>query len=138
MPVRERETTTSIAAMADFVIREWRLDPHDGDQAPLHVHHAGEEAFVCLSGDLEVLIEGTRERVPPGNFVLVPRSSEHTFATPNGAHVLAVMSPEIAELIDGLHDALSETERVALWERCQSSLVVSSPERDIGRSRPER
>jgi quercetin dioxygenase-like cupin family protein len=113
--------------MADFVIRESRLDPQEGDQAPLHIHHAGEEAFVCLSGDLEVLIDGTRERVTPGNFVLVPRDSEHTFATPNGAHVLAVMSPEIAELIDGLHAALSETEPVALWERCRSSLVLASP-----------
>jgi hypothetical protein len=32
----------------DFVIRDWRLDPYDGDQAPTHIHHAGEEAFVCL------------------------------------------------------------------------------------------
>ena len=32
----------------DFVIRDWRLDLYDGDQAPTHIHHAGEEAFVCL------------------------------------------------------------------------------------------
>ena len=50
----------------DFVIRDWRLDPYDGDQAPTHIHHAGEEAFVCLEGDLSVTIEGTRTREPPG------------------------------------------------------------------------
>jgi hypothetical protein len=34
-----------------------------------------------------------------------------------------VMSPEIAELIDGLHTLMSDAERVALWERCRSSLL---------------
>jgi hypothetical protein len=34
------------------------------------------------------------------------------------------MSPEIAELIDGLHADLDEDERSALWERCRSSLVA--------------
>ena len=33
------------------------------------------------------------------------------------------MSPEIAELIDGLHSPLSDEERTALWERCRSSVV---------------
>jgi len=109
--------------MADFVIREWRLEPNDGDQAPPHIHHAGEEAFVCITGDLEVLIGGARRRVPPGNFVIVPRETAHTFASHSGAHVLAVMSPEIADLIDGLHAPLSDAERAALWERCRSSVL---------------
>ena len=61
----------------DFVIRDWRLDLYDGDQAPTHIHHAGEEAFVCLEGDLSVTIEGTRTRVPPGGFVVVPEG-RHT------------------------------------------------------------
>jgi hypothetical protein len=37
--------------------------------------------------------------------------------------VLVVMSPEIAELVDGLHAPLSDRERAALWERCRSSLL---------------
>jgi quercetin dioxygenase-like cupin family protein len=107
----------------DFVIREWLLEPYDGDQAPTHIHHEGEEAFICLDGDLEVMVDGSRATVPPGGYALVPRGKEHTFATPGGGHVLAVMSPEIAELIDGLHADLDEDERAALWERCRSSLV---------------
>jgi len=107
----------------DFVIRDWRLDPYDGDQAPTHIHHAGEEAFVCLDGDLSVTIDGTRTRVEPGSYVLVPRGTPHTFATSGGAHLLAVMSPEIAELVDGLHADLDEQQRSRLWERCHSSLV---------------
>ena len=109
--------------MADFVIRHWRLDPSDGDQAPLHIHHAGEEAFVCLDGELEVVVDGVRERVAPAGYIVVPRGSPHTFATRSGARVLAVMSPEIAELIDGLHEDLPDGARSALWSRCRSSLV---------------
>jgi len=109
--------------MADFLIRNWHLDPYDGDQAPLHIHHAGEEAFICLDGQLEVFVDGSRERVAPGEFFVVPRGSLHTFASRSGAHVLAVMSPEIAELIDGLHAELSADELSALWSRYRSSLA---------------
>jgi quercetin dioxygenase-like cupin family protein len=112
------------AAMpSDFVIRNWQLDPHDGDQAPPHVHHRGEEAFICLDGDLYVTMRGIRTRVPPNGFVIIPRGTPHTFGSPGGGHVLAVMSPEIADLIDGLHADLNEEEGAALWEQYHSSLV---------------
>jgi uncharacterized cupin superfamily protein len=107
----------------DFVIRDWRLDPYDGDQAPPHVHHGGEEAFICLEGDLLVTINGRRTPVPPGEFLVVPRGSAHTFASPRGAHVLAVMSREIAELVDGLHADVDGGERAALWQRSHSAIV---------------
>ena len=107
----------------DFVIRDWRLDPFGGDQAPAHIHHAGEEAFICLEGDLSVTIDGARTPVPPGGHLVVARGTPHTFASSGGAHVLAVMSPEIADLIDALHADLNDDERAALWERRHSSLV---------------
>ena len=107
----------------DFVIQDWRLEPYEGDQAPVHVHHAGEEAFICLGGDLSVLIDGAPSPVPPGGFVVVPRGTPHTFASRGGAHVLAVMSPEIADLVDGLHADLDDQQRAQLWERCHSSLA---------------
>jgi len=110
---------------SDFVFQDWHLDPYDSDQAPLHIHHAGEEAFVCLEGDLSVTIDGTRTQVPPHGFVVIPRGTPHTFASRGGAHVLAVMSPEIADLVDGLHADIDENERAALWERCHSALVES-------------
>ena len=109
--------------VSDFVIRDWRLDASEGDQAPLHVHHGGEEAFICLDGQLEVEVDGLRNEVDPGSFIVVPRGAVHTFATRGGAHVLAVMSPEIAELIDKLHEPMSATASQALWDRYQSSLA---------------
>ena len=109
--------------VTDFVIQDWRLEPYDGDQAPTHVHHAGEEAFICLEGDLSVTIDGAPGPVPPGSYVVVPRGTPHTFASRGGAHVLAVMSPEIADLIDGLHADLDEQQRSRLWERHHSSVV---------------
>jgi mannose-6-phosphate isomerase-like protein (cupin superfamily) len=117
------EARRSASAMTGFEIREWHLEPYDGDQAPPHVHHTGQEAFVCISGDLEVMVGGTREPVLPGTFLVVPPGTAHTFAARGGAHVIAVMSPEIAELIDGLHARLSDEERQALWQRCRSSLA---------------
>ena len=112
--------------MPDFVLRDWRLDAGEGDQAPLHVHHGGEEAFICLDGHLEVEVDGLRHDVEPGTFIVVPRGAVHTFATRGGAHVLAVMSPEIAELIDRLHEPMSTGDAQALWGRYHSSLAKPS------------
>jgi mannose-6-phosphate isomerase-like protein (cupin superfamily) len=109
--------------VSEFVIRDWWLDPYDGDQAPLHVHHAGDEAFVCIDGDLQVVVGATRSSVEPGTFVFIPRGTVHTFAAPTGAHVLAVISPQVAELIDRLHDAATDADRRSLWERFDSTLV---------------
>jgi quercetin dioxygenase-like cupin family protein len=109
--------------MSDFVVRDWRLDANEGDQAPLHVHHGGEEAFICLEGRLEVEVDGVRHGVDPGAFIVVPRGAVHTFAARGGAHLIAVMSPEIAELIDKLHEPMSAADSNALWDRYHSSLA---------------
>jgi mannose-6-phosphate isomerase-like protein (cupin superfamily) len=109
----------------DFVIQDWHLDAYDGDQAPVHVHHAGQEAFICIDGDLEVVVDGVRTTVAPGGFVLVPPGAQHTFASRRGGHVIAVMSAEIAELIEALHAELTDEERAAQWDRHRSSLAGS-------------
>ncbi len=109
--------------MAGFVIRRWDLEPRDEDQAPVHIHNAGEEAFICISGDLEVLVGDARRRVEPGEHLVVRRGTPHTFASHEGARVLAVMTPEIADLIDGLHAPMNDFERAALWARCKSTLA---------------
>jgi hypothetical protein len=104
-------------------LRDWRLDAGEGDQALLRVHHGGEEAFICLDDHLEGEIDGLRHDVEPGTFIVVPRGAVHTFATRRGAHVRAVMSPEIAELIDRLHEPMRTGDAQALWGRYHSSLA---------------
>lgn len=108
--------------MADFVIRDWHLDPYPGDQAPLHVHHAGDEAFVVLDGRLDVQDGAERHRLGPGQLHVVRAGSVHTFATVGdlAAHVLCVMTPEIDELITKLHEAGGDP---GVWAEHRSALA---------------
>ncbi|GAB3591759.1 hypothetical protein GCM10027446_10740 [Angustibacter peucedani] len=109
--------------MTDFVVREWELAPYDGDQAPRHVHHHGDEAFVVLEGRLDVEDDGTRHRLEAGDHHVVPAGSAHTFATVDdvGARVLCIMTPEIDELISALHEP--GVDQAEVWQRYRSSLV---------------
>jgi uncharacterized cupin superfamily protein len=110
--------------VADFVIREWRLQPYEGDQAPLHVHHRGDEAFIVLEGRIDVQDGTERHRLERGQLHVVPAGSAHTFATVDdaGARVLCVMTPEIDRLVQRLHDPDVE-DASAVWGAHHSSLV---------------
>lgn len=115
------------AEMPDFVIREWTLQPYPGDQAPLHVHHRGDEAFYVLDGRLDVQDGDSRHRLAAGDLHVVSAGSAHTFATVDDApaRVLVVMTPEIDRLIQRLHagDIEDIEEMAALWSEHHSSLV---------------
>jgi mannose-6-phosphate isomerase-like protein (cupin superfamily) len=109
--------------VADFVIREWRLAAYAGDQAPLHVHHRGDEAFCVLEGELEVRDGDERHRLTAGQFHVVRAGSVHTFATVGQAdvRVLCVMTPEIDRLIQALH--AQGTDMASVWRDHHSSLA---------------
>jgi len=51
-----------------------------GTATPLHYHGEADEAFVVLSGALDVVIGGVWTRATPGSTVRVPRSAYHGFA----------------------------------------------------------
>lgn len=104
--------------MADFVLREWNLAPNPGDQAPPHVHHQSDEAFIVLGGQLEVLMGDERRVLNAGESALIPAGTVHTFATHGSAasRVIAVMTPEIDELIQALHSG-SDEPRADIWAR---------------------
>lgn len=108
--------------MDDFVVEDYRLDPHAGDQAPPHIHHGSDEAFVVIDGEVEFLIGAQRRRVGPGTLVEIPKGTVHTFGTVDdvGARVLIVMTHEIASLIAELHQpgATEDT-----WTRHRSEVV---------------
>jgi mannose-6-phosphate isomerase-like protein (cupin superfamily) len=111
--------------MADFVIRRWSLRPYPGDQAPTHVHLAGDEAFCVLRGRLEVLVGDSRRLLEEGEFVTVPAGTVHTFATVGDAvaEILCVMTPEIDELVAELHRVSTDEERAAAWASHHSHLA---------------
>ena len=110
--------------MPDFVIREWTLSPYDGDQAPRHVHHGGDEAFYVLAGEIDVLDGEQRHRLVAGQLHVVPAGHVHTFATVDeiGARVLVVMTPEIDALVTALHSG-DATDPPAVWAAHHSSLA---------------
>ena len=110
--------------MADFILREWSLEPFPGDQAPLHIHHRGDEAFYVVDGLLEVQDGDRRLQLQAGQFHVVSAGSPHTFATveQNPARVLVVMTPEIDRLIERLHSDRSN-DTAAVWTEHHSSVV---------------
>jgi quercetin dioxygenase-like cupin family protein len=50
-----------------------------GDMPPLHVHHAQDEGFLLLEGELSLFLPGREIALKPGEFVLAPRGIPHTY-----------------------------------------------------------
>ena len=74
-------------------------DPGGGEPpayiAPLHIHHAEDEAWYVLEGTLGFRLGDGQIEAPAGAAVLVPRGVAHTFwnAAPEPARYLLVMGP---------------------------------------------
>lgn len=103
-------------------MQRWDLEPAPWPQAPLHVHHRGDEGFVVLNGQLDVTLDREVRRLGEGEFVIVPAGTAHTFATVDDLPVslLVTMTPQIDELVRELHRA-SDEERPSVWARYDSS-----------------
>jgi len=50
-----------------------------GDMSPLHVHHAHDEGFYVLSGELTLHVPGRAVTLGPGEFFLAPRGIPHAY-----------------------------------------------------------
>ena len=125
MPTARGTVGRTLLPCLTFVIRRWELAPCPGDQAPRHVHHSSDEAFCVLEGLLDVQLGDERRRLDRGDFLVVPAGTVHTFATVDDtpAVVLAVMTPEIDQLVAALHLASTEQEREQVWARYNSALA---------------
>jgi mannose-6-phosphate isomerase-like protein (cupin superfamily) len=91
----------------DFVIVEWS-DSGGGDWewiAPLHVHHADDEAWYVLDGVLRFRIGDDELEAPAGTAVLARRGTPHAYGNARRApaRYLLVMSPRIKALVEELH-----------------------------------
>jgi mannose-6-phosphate isomerase-like protein (cupin superfamily) len=94
---------------SDFVIVEWTDSGESQWEwiAPLHVHHADDEAWYVLEGLLRFRIgEDTRE-AGPGGAVLAPKGIPHAYGNARRgqpARYLLVMTPKIQALVQALHE----------------------------------
>ena len=123
------------SADTSFVVAEWS-DPGGPPGppryiAPLHVHHADDEAWYVLEGKLCVLVGEDIVEVDAGAGVLVPRGTKHTYWNPGESPTkyLLFMTPKILKMIQELHtlpDRKPET-LAALFDRYDSTLLDLPP-----------
>ena len=114
--------------MKMFELREWTIPPDGMDQAPVHTHLTSDEVFYVLEGEMEFLLGIERKTFKAGETVYVAQGTAHTFANTSqlNARVLVIMTPEIAQLIEDLHQpGLSLLERNAVWERYNSIVQLN-------------
>jgi quercetin dioxygenase-like cupin family protein len=62
-------------------VAEFEIPPH-APTPPPHIHHAHEEVFYVLDGELEFLVGKRTMRASTGTFVMVPIGALHTFSNP--------------------------------------------------------
>ena len=89
---------------SDFVVVEW-TDAGTSEWewiAPLHVHHADDEAWYVLDGRLGFQVgDGTRE-VGPGESILVQRGTPHSLLL-GLACISAPCTPALALTVQSMH-----------------------------------
>jgi mannose-6-phosphate isomerase-like protein (cupin superfamily) len=106
MPLTGRELG---GAGSDFVIVEW-ADSGDSEWewiAPLHVHHADDEAWYVLEGALRFRIGDEICEAPAGTAMLAPKGIPHAYGNARRgqpARYLLVMTPRIRALVAALHE----------------------------------
>lgn len=105
-------------------MRRWDLQPYPFPQAPLHVHDRGDEAFVVLTGLLDVTMGSEVRRLAAGEFAFIEAGTQHTFATVGHTPttVLVAMTPDVDALVRELHQ-VPEEERLLVWARHDSRMV---------------
>jgi mannose-6-phosphate isomerase-like protein (cupin superfamily) len=107
-----------------LVICDWPAEGIQREVAPLHVHHADDEAWHVVSGALRFRF-GNRELVAQaGSTVLVPAGVPHTFgnAGPEPSRFIIILSTRLDELINQLH-ASDPAEHPDIYRRHQSELL---------------
>ena len=75
-------------------VAEFTVPPHTPTPPP-HIHHAHEEVFYILEGELEFLVGAETVWASAGTFVMVPIGARHTFSnqTDRPARFLNTFTP---------------------------------------------
>ena len=107
------------ASGQSFSIHEWRAS----GPARLHVHHADDEAWHVLEGELAFRYADRVETAVPGTTVFVPAGTPHTFSASPNARYLIILTPRLSALIASLQaDRAPESQR-DIYRRFDSELL---------------
>src|SRR5580693_10486052 len=109
---------------ASLVIEDWSAQGEAHEVAPLHVHHADDEAWHVLSGALRFRFADEEIVVGAGSTVLVPAGVAHTFgnAGPEPSRYIIILPARLDELIRALH-AADRAEHPSIYLRYESELL---------------
>jgi mannose-6-phosphate isomerase-like protein (cupin superfamily) len=109
---------------ANLVIQNWSATGVAQEVAPLHVHHADDEAWHVVSGALRFRFGDEEMIATAGSTVLVPAGVAHTFgnAGPEPSRYIIVLPARLDELISELH-AASRADHPEIYRRYQSELL---------------
>ncbi len=93
-PVRLAVLEDGTSTRGTMAIAEFAVPPHSPSPFP-HVHHAHEEGFYVLEGELEFKVGDETINAGTGSFVMVPIGVPHTFSNPSDspARFLATFTP---------------------------------------------
>jgi uncharacterized RmlC-like cupin family protein len=109
---------------ATLAIGDWTTDGVANEVAPLHVHHADDEAWHVVSGALRFRFEDTELIARPGTTVLVPAGLPHTFgdAGLGPSRFIIILPARLDSLISRLHQT-APAEHPAIYREFESELL---------------
>jgi mannose-6-phosphate isomerase-like protein (cupin superfamily) len=107
-----------------LVIGDWPATGVASEVAPLHVHHADDEAWHVVSGALRFRLEDREVIAGAGSTVLVPAGVPHTFgnAGPEPSRFIIILPARLDALISQLH-ATDRSDHPAIYRRYESELL---------------
>jgi mannose-6-phosphate isomerase-like protein (cupin superfamily) len=106
------------------VIGDWPAEGVSSEVAPLHVHHADDEAWHVVSGALRFRLSDHVMVAEAGATVLIPAGVPHTFGNPgpDSSRFLIILPPRLDQLITELH-AGNRHDHAAIYRKYQSQLL---------------
>jgi mannose-6-phosphate isomerase-like protein (cupin superfamily) len=107
------------ASGQSFSVHEWR----GSGPAQLHIHHADDEAWHVLEGELTFRYADRVERAGPGTTVFVPAGVAHTFTAGANARYLIVLTPRVGALIASLQADRDPERQREIYRRFNSELL---------------
>ena len=107
------------AAGRSFEVHEWR----GSGPATLHVHHADDEAWHVLEGELTFRYADRTETAGAGRTVFIPAGVAHTYTAGQDARYLIILTPRLSALIAALQADRDPAHQKEIYRRFDSEVV---------------